>query len=210
MSGKVDLLLTANCMPGNTQYAPAPGTAAAPPPINFFYSHFHNAIKIELDSLSTSVLLLEQAIGNELVSLLQHLKERYHFLEQVYKYHSSVEDEVVYPALDAKVKNVTLAYSVEHQDEEALFEQLSKLLVEALQQTGTQRSQTVRKLVCKVEEIHTTLRKHLAKEEAQLLPLLLQVRLHAVCLRCAVHRTVRFIFCPIRSGFRCMLLHMQR
>lgn len=27
-------------------------------------------------------------------------------------------------------------------------------------------------LVCKVEEIHTTLRKHLAKEEEQLLPLL--------------------------------------
>lgn len=31
-----------------------------------------------------------------------------------------------------------------------------------------------RTLICKVEEIHTTLRKHLAKEEEQLLPLLLQ------------------------------------
>lgn len=31
-----------------------------------------------------------------------------------------------------------------------------------------------RTLVCKVEEIHTTLTKHLAKEEEQLLPLLLQ------------------------------------
>lgn len=30
-----------------------------------------------------------------------------------------------------------------------------------------------RTLICKVEEIHTTLRKHLAKEEEQLLPLLL-------------------------------------
>lgn len=27
------------------------------------------------------------------------------------------EVQVVYPALDAKVKNVTLAYSVEHEDE---------------------------------------------------------------------------------------------
>ena len=31
-----------------------------------------------------------------------------------------------------------------------------------------------RTLICKVEEIHTTLRKHLAKEEEQLLPLLVQ------------------------------------
>lgn len=36
-----------------------------------------------------------------------------------------------------------------------------------------------RKLICKIEEIHTTLRKHLAKEEAQLLPLLLQHFSHA-------------------------------
>lgn len=32
----------------------------------------------------------------------------------------------------------------------------------------------MRQLACKVEEIHTTLRKHLAKEEEQLVPLLLQ------------------------------------
>ncbi len=37
----------------------------------------------------------------------------------------------------------------------------------------------LRRLVCKVEEIHTTLRQHLAKEEAQLLPLLLQHFSHA-------------------------------
>jgi zinc finger-like protein len=33
---------------------------------------------------------------------------------------------------------------------------------------------TSRGLICKVEEIHRTLKKHLAKEEGQLLPLLLQ------------------------------------
>ena len=36
-----------------------------------------------------------------------------------------------------------------------------------------------RQLDCKVEEIHTTLRKHLAKEEGQLLPLLLEHFTHA-------------------------------
>lgn len=39
--------------------------------------------------------------------------------------------------------------------------------------------QTCRQLICKVEEINITLRKHLAKEEAQLLPLLLQHFSHA-------------------------------
>jgi len=37
----------------------------------------------------------------------------------------------------------------------------------------------LRSLTCKVEEVHTTLRKHLSKEEQQLLPLLLQHFSHA-------------------------------
>ena len=80
----------------------------------------------------------------------------------------------MYPALDAKVKNVTLAYSVEHEDEERLFDQLTVLLGAALRQDGKERYATLRQLECKIEEVHTTLRKHLSKEEEQLLPLLLQ------------------------------------
>lgn len=120
-------------------------------PIHFLYGHLHNSIRAELDNLSNWVLALEADNEEDLQQRLQHLKERYHFLEQVYKYHSSVEDEVrphpccfvsckaccwsadadfvllllplllsrqvVYPALDSKVKNVTAGYSVEHQDE---------------------------------------------------------------------------------------------
>ena len=82
--------------------------------------------------------------------------------------------QVVYPALDAKVKNVTSAYSVEHEDEERLFEQLSALLSIAVRQDGKQRAATLRQLECKIEEVHITLRKHLAKEEEQLFPLLLK------------------------------------
>jgi iron-sulfur cluster repair protein YtfE (RIC family) len=57
--------------------------------------------------------------------------------------------------------------------QEYLFEQLGQLLSSAVAQSAAARAATVRQLVCKVEAIHTTLRKHLAKEEAQLLPLLL-------------------------------------
>lgn len=96
---------------------PAVAGLCGPGPINFLYGHLHNSIRAELDTLSSCVLSLEPEKDQELLGRLQRLKERYGFLKQVYAYHSSVEDEVVYPALDSKVKNVTLAYSVEHQDE---------------------------------------------------------------------------------------------
>ena len=59
--------------------------------------------------------------------------------------------------------------------QEHLFEQLEQLLSRALGEPegGREQAATVRLLGCKVEEIHTTLRKHLRKEEEQLLPLLL-------------------------------------
>lgn len=155
---------------------PPPGEP--PPPINYIYTHLHDSIRAELDTLAEAVTALQAAGaangGAGLGEGLRALRDRYHFLEQVYKYHSSVEDEVVYPALDSKVRNVTLAYSVEHEDEEHLFEQLFQLLSRALgEPEGREQLATVRLLACKVEEIHTTLRKHLRKEEEQLLPLLL-------------------------------------
>ncbi|GIL45357.1 hypothetical protein Vafri_2604 [Volvox africanus] len=164
------------------QLAPTSAYATSPlcvspltrfPPINFIYGHFHNSIRAELSILADRVRSLEvptEGVG----SMLSDLRERYKFLEQIYKYHSAVEDEVLYPTLDSKVPNVTRAYSIEHQDEEILFEQLSQLLATALEESDSKRKGTIRALICKVEEIHTTLRKHLAKEEEQLLPLLLQ------------------------------------
>ena len=64
------------------------------PPINFLYSRFHDSIRSELDALSHKVLALDHTAEHGLLDRLLALKERYHFLEQVYKYHSSVEDEV--------------------------------------------------------------------------------------------------------------------
>lgn len=138
-------------------------------PINFLYGHLHNSIRTELENLSTWSRSLEAGNEQDLLHRLLHLKERYHFLEQVYKYHSSVEDEVrgawlqhnhpqerapgaasscslpiptllalllqvVYPALDTKVKNVTSAYSVEHQDEVSSSGWLAVVLKQRQQQ----------------------------------------------------------------------------
>jgi hypothetical protein len=79
--------------------------------------------------------------------------------------------QVVYPALDAKVKNVNVAYSVEHQEEvcaklclnppstrqdvlnnaifiqhlqEMLLEQLAQLISAAISQAGADRGDTIR------------------------------------------------------------------
>ncbi len=67
------------------------------PPLNFFYSHLHNSIKSELESLARWVWALGQSSAEDEEARLRkllELRERYRFLEQVYKYHSSVEDEV--------------------------------------------------------------------------------------------------------------------
>ena len=82
------LCISANCC-GIT-----PPPAPTYPPINFFYSHFHDSIRNELDLLSQSVLELAISAQEDLQERLASLKSRYRFLEQVYKYHSSVEDEV--------------------------------------------------------------------------------------------------------------------
>lgn len=58
------------------------------------------------------------------------------------------------------------------QAQERLFEQLMQLLATAAGPAGA-RGGALRQLSCKAEEVHTTLRKHLAKEEEQLFPLLL-------------------------------------
>ena len=87
-------MATATCKP----LALEPGNQSAPsPPLRFFYSHFHDSIRSELDALSQSVLGLDSGADQRLLDRLLVLKERYQFLEQVYNYHSSVEDEVNCP-----------------------------------------------------------------------------------------------------------------
>lgn len=70
-------------------HAPAPGQ-----PIYFLYLHFHNAIRGELEPLAACIRQLEAAGEDDVHAALLPLRDRYRFLEQVYSYHSSVEDEV--------------------------------------------------------------------------------------------------------------------
>ncbi|KAL0326977.1 UNVERIFIED_CONTAM: Zinc finger protein BRUTUS [Sesamum angustifolium] len=59
---------------------------------------------------------------------IKQLMEKCHFLRSIYKHHSNAEDEVIFPALDIRVKNVARTYSLEHEGESLLFDQLFSLL----------------------------------------------------------------------------------
>ena len=64
-------------------------------PINVLYKHFHDAIRAELVSLETALSRLDAAtVSGTLSTDLLALKDRYVFLQQIYGYHSNVEDEV--------------------------------------------------------------------------------------------------------------------
>jgi len=69
-------------------------TSTSSPPVLFLYNHLHDAIRAELDALSSTVRTLDSSSEGEVEQVLLRLKARYRFLEQVYKYHSAVEDEV--------------------------------------------------------------------------------------------------------------------
>ncbi|KAH0880426.1 hypothetical protein HID58_067820 [Brassica napus] len=82
------------------------------------------AVCSELESLHR--LALEFATGHHVD--LRLLRERYRFLRSIYKHHCNADDEVIFSALDIRVKNVAQTYSLEHQGEGTLFDHLFELL----------------------------------------------------------------------------------
>ncbi|KAL3695707.1 hypothetical protein R1sor_009783 [Riccia sorocarpa] len=141
--------------------------SSSPPLVELLF--FHKAIRAELARLHQDALAVEEGSETEIRALL----DRYHFLRAIYKHHSRAEDEVIFPALDLRVKNVAHAYSLEHQTESDLFDQMFLLLTAALSEKGSAAVELRRELICCTEAIQTTLCQHLSKEEEQVFPLLM-------------------------------------
>ena len=72
--------------------------------------------------------------------------------------------QVVFPALDSRVKNVANAYTLEHQVESDLFIQMSDL-VATLRAAKEWDADLFGQLICCTEALLTILVQHLAKEE---------------------------------------------
>ncbi|KAL5726400.1 hypothetical protein ACHQM5_009446 [Ranunculus cassubicifolius] len=131
-----------------------------------FFLFFHKAIRSELDGLHRAAM----AFATEPEGNIQPLVQRYHFLRGIYKHHCNAEDEVIFPALDLRVKNVARTYSLEHQGESALFDQLFELLDSNIQNDESFR----RELASRTGALQTSVSQHMAKEEQQVFPLLIE------------------------------------
>ncbi|XP_010274617.1 PREDICTED: uncharacterized protein LOC104609887 [Nelumbo nucifera] len=127
---------------------------------------FHKAIRSELDGLHRAAL----AFATDRNGDIQRLFERYHFLRAIYKHHCNAEDEVIFPALDIRVKNVARTYSLEHKGESDLFDQLFELLNSSKQNDESFR----RELASCTGALQTSVSQHMSKEEEQVFPLLIE------------------------------------
>ncbi|KAF6165660.1 hypothetical protein GIB67_012557 [Kingdonia uniflora] len=126
---------------------------------------FHKAIRSELDGLHRAAMAFATDINGDIRPLL----ERYHFLRSIYKHHCNAEDEVIFPALDIRVKNVARTYSLEHKGESDLFDQLFDLLNSNLKNDESFR----RELASCTGALQTSVSQHMFKEEEQVFPLLI-------------------------------------
>lgn len=92
---------------------------------------FHKAISKDLEYLDVESGKLTDCDE----TFLRQFIGRFHLLWGLYRAHSNAEDEIVFPALEAKeaLHNVSHSYTLDHQQEEKLFEDISCVLTEISQ-----------------------------------------------------------------------------
>ncbi|XP_059289814.1 zinc finger protein BRUTUS-like At1g74770 isoform X2 [Lycium ferocissimum] len=138
-------------------------------PILFFVLS-HKAVDAELVQIRRVAVEALDSGGEEVVD---ELNRRFHFLKLVYKYHCAAEDEVLFQALDAQVKNVVFTYSLEHSSIDELFSSIFDCL-DRLQKEKEEAPKLFNELTCSIGSIQTTISQHMLKEEEQIFPLMMQ------------------------------------
>ncbi|URD72184.1 CHY zinc finger [Musa troglodytarum] len=131
-----------------------------------FFLFFHKAIRSELDRLHRAAV----ALATDGVGDVEYVSRRCRFLFCMYQHHSNAEDEVIFPALDKRVKNVSRTYFLEHKGEHDLFKQLFDLLDLNVHNDDIAR----RELASCTGAIQTSIMQHISKEEEQVFPLLIE------------------------------------
>ncbi|KAH9605249.1 hypothetical protein KSS87_002437, partial [Heliosperma pusillum] len=89
---------------------------------------FHKAIRKDLEFLDAESRKLNQCDE----AFLRQFSGRFRLLWGLYRAHSNAEDDIVFPALEAKetLHNVSHSYTLDHKQEERLFEDISSALSE--------------------------------------------------------------------------------
>ncbi|OVA09101.1 zinc finger protein [Macleaya cordata] len=134
---------------------------------------FHKAFRAELAELHqlTSSYL---EIGSPGRDIILDLLRRFRFLKVAYKYHTAAEDEVIFQALDQRIRNVTYSYSLEHRTIDNLFESVFQCFNAFLEDDG-KFSQPFQELVFCTYTIQSFICQHMLKEEEQVFSLLIQL-----------------------------------
>ncbi|KAE8662343.1 Zinc finger protein-related isoform 4 [Hibiscus syriacus] len=89
---------------------------------------FHKAIRKDLEYLDVESGKLSDCDE----SLLRRFIGRFHLLWGLYRAHSNAEDDIVFPSLESKetLYNVSHSYTLDHKQEEKLFEDINNVLSE--------------------------------------------------------------------------------
>lgn len=140
-------------------------------PILFFVIS-HKAIILELADIHR-VAVEASDTGSQGLELVRDLSRRLEFLKIVYKYHCAAEDEVVFLALDAQVKNVVFTYSLEHKSIDDLFVSIFKC-IDCLQKETEEFAKLFNGLTCYLGTIESIISQHMLKEEEQIFPSLMK------------------------------------
>lgn len=140
-------------------------------PILFFVVT-HKAFRAELDSVRRAAAEAAES-GAVCRELVVDLGRKLEFLKLVYGYHSVAEDEVIFLALDAQVKNVVPTYSLEHSSIDDTFSCIFHHL-DLLLKNDEDAPQMFEELISLIGTVQTMICHHMHKEEEQVFPLVME------------------------------------
>lgn len=147
-------------------------------PIDLLF-FFHKAMKMDLDYLVCGSARLAADFR-----FLGEFQQRFHMIKFLYQIHSDAEDEIAFPALEAKgkLKNISHSFSIDHELEIKHFDKISFILNEMselnmLVSTVNSSAEDHRKMkyerlclslqeICK--SMHKLLSEHFQHEETEL------------------------------------------
>ncbi|MCO5564445.1 hypothetical protein L7F22_018106 [Adiantum nelumboides] len=171
----------------------SPGSSVMPKPIDTIFQ-FHKAIRKDLKYLDDESARLMSCDDG----FLRQFTGRFQLLWGLYRAHSNAEDEIVFPALEAKeaLHNVSHSYTIDHKHEEQLFQEIASMLSEFSVLHGRLRAcdgknpsgviegnnvtsenlllyqqGLAAKLQGMCKSVHVTLGQHVSREELELWPL---------------------------------------
>ncbi|XP_021761695.1 zinc finger protein BRUTUS-like At1g18910 isoform X1 [Chenopodium quinoa] len=139
---------------------------------------FHKAFRGELGEL---VRIAEDAVspagdGDECdkrrrKTAAVELRRRLEFFRTVFWYHCAAEDEVIFFALDARVKNIACTYYLEHHIIDSIFESIFSRL-NGILENHENSCQEFQELTFHISTLQGSICQHMLKEEQQVFPLL--------------------------------------